>query len=78
MIATNVTAEEFDRLPKARTFQGVAVFSPSVNTGQIEGGYQVNGASAAENNYYIDGVSTNSLIDGRARQNAAFEYLQEV
>lgn len=78
MIAHNVTSEEFDRLPKGRTFQGVALLSTSVNTGEIEGGYQVNGASSAENNYYIDGVSTVSLIDGRARQNAVFEYLQEV
>jgi Carboxypeptidase regulatory-like domain/TonB-dependent Receptor Plug Domain len=78
MIAHNVTAEELARLPKPRGFQAIAVFSPSVNTGQIEGGYQVNGASAAENNYYIDGVSTNSLIDGSARQNAVMEYLQEV
>ncbi|HWB95282.1 MAG TPA: carboxypeptidase regulatory-like domain-containing protein, partial [Bryobacteraceae bacterium] len=78
MVAHNVTAEEFDNLPKGRTFQGIATFSPSVNTGTIDGGYQVNGASAAENNYYIDGVSTNSLIDGSSRQNAAFEYLQEV
>jgi hypothetical protein len=78
MIAHNVTAEEFDRLPKGRSFLGVALTAASVNTGEIEGGYQVNGASAAENNYYIDGVSTTSLIDGRARQNAVFEYLQEV
>ncbi|UCF38769.1 MAG: TonB-dependent receptor, partial [Acidobacteriota bacterium] len=78
MIAQNVAAEEFDRLPKPRSFQGIAIFSTSVNTGEIEGGYQVNGASAAENNYYIDGVSTTSLIDGRARQNAVFEFLQEV
>ncbi|HSB13461.1 MAG TPA: carboxypeptidase regulatory-like domain-containing protein, partial [Bryobacteraceae bacterium] len=78
MIAHNVTSEEFSRLPKARTFQGIAIFSTSVNTGEIEGGYQVNGASSAENNYYIDGVSTNSVIDGSARQAAAFEYLQEV
>lgn len=78
MIANNVTAEELDRLPKARSFQGIAIFSTSVNTGEIEGGYQVNGASAAENNYYIDGVSTTSLIDGSARQNAVMEYLQEV
>jgi len=78
MIAHNVTSEEFDRLPKGRTFQSVALLSTSVNTGEIEGGYQVNGASSAENNYYIDGVSTVSVIDGRARQNACFEYLQEV
>src|SRR6266576_3739715 len=30
-LAQNITAEEFDRLPKPRTFQGVAIFSPSVN-----------------------------------------------
>lgn len=78
LVANNITAEEFNSLPKARSFQGLAVFSTSVNTGELEGGYQINGASAAENNYYIDGVSTNSLIDGRARQNAVMEYLQEV
>ncbi len=77
-IAHNITSEEFDRLPKARSFQGLVVTSPSVNTGEIEGGFQVNGASGAENQFVIDGISTNSLIDGRSRQNAVFEFLQEV
>ncbi|MCE5311411.1 MAG: TonB-dependent receptor [Acidobacteriales bacterium] len=78
MVAHNVTAEELDNLPKGRNFQGIALLSTSVNTGQLEGGYQINGATAAENNYYIDGVSTVSQIDGSARQNATFEYIQEV
>jgi hypothetical protein len=77
-IAHNVTAEEFDRLPKARTFQSLAAASPSVNSGDIEGGFQVNGASGAENQFVVDGISTNSLVDGRSRQNAAFEFLSEV
>jgi hypothetical protein len=77
-IAHNVTAQEFNALPKSRSFQDMALLSTSVNTGQIEGGFQVNGASAAENNYYIDGVSVNSVIDGSARQGAVYEYLQEV
>lgn len=77
-IAHNVTAEEIERIPKGRTFQNLAVASPSVNAGQVEGGIQVNGASGAENAFTIDGVVTNSLIDGRSRQDAVFEYLQEV
>lgn len=77
-IAHNVTAEEFDRIPKGRTFQNLALSSPSVNAGEIEGGFQVNGASGAENAFTIDGVVTNSLVDGRSRQDAVFEYLQEV
>ncbi len=77
-IAQNITADEFDRLPKARSFQNLAVLSPSVNSGVIEGGIQVNGASGAENNFTIDGISTNSLINGQSRQDAVFEILQEV
>ena len=49
-----------------------------MNTGDIEGGIQVNGASGAENVYTVDGVITNSLINGSSRQNTVFEYLQEV
>ncbi len=78
MISHNVTIEELNTLPKARDFTGVAIFSPSVNTGYVDGGFQINGSSGAENSYYIDGVSTNSMIDGSARQSATFDYIQEV
>ncbi|MEO8519936.1 MAG: TonB-dependent receptor [Acidobacteriota bacterium] len=77
-VAHNVTAEEFDRMPKTRSFQGIALTSPGVNQGEIEGGFQVNGASAAENTFTVDGVNTNSLIYGSSRQDTVFEYLQEV
>jgi len=78
MVAHNVTSEEFDRLPKARTFQSLVALSPSVNTGALENGFQVNGASAAENQFNIDGISTTSIITGHTRQDAIFEILQEV
>jgi len=85
-VGHNVTSEEFGGLPKARSFQGLFRASPSVTSGVdqfgnivgIEGGFQVNGASSAENQYNIDGVSTTSLINGRSRQNAVSEFIQEV
>jgi outer membrane receptor protein involved in Fe transport len=77
-VTHNVTAEEFDRMPKARSFQGIALTAPSVNQGEIEGGFQVNGASGAENSFTVDGVTTNSLVNGKSRQDTVFEYLQEV
>jgi hypothetical protein len=77
-LSHNVTAEEFDRLPKSRSFQSIALAAPGVNAGDIEGGFQVNGASSAENVFTVDGVATNSLIYGSSRQNTVFEYLQEV
>ncbi|MDQ3348700.1 MAG: carboxypeptidase regulatory-like domain-containing protein [Acidobacteriota bacterium] len=78
LIAHNVSAEEFDRLPKGRSFQSIALTAPSVNSGEIEGGFQVNGASGAENSFTVDGITTNSLVNGQSRQNTVFEYLQEV
>ncbi|MBI2187562.1 MAG: TonB-dependent receptor [Acidobacteria bacterium] len=78
VVGHNVTSEEIDRLPKTRTFQSLALTAPSVNQGEVEGGFQVNGASGAENAFTVDGVVTNSLINGQSRQNTVFEYLQEV
>lgn len=78
LVGHNVTAEEFDRMPKGRSFQDVALTSPSVNSGRVEGGIQVNGASASENNFTIDGLSVTGVINGDSRQNAVYEFLQEV
>jgi len=85
-VAHNLPAEEFDRLPKARSFQSLLFLSPSVNSGVdqfgkeigVEGGFQVNGASAAENQFFVDGVPTNSLVNGVSRQNAIFEFLDDI
>ena len=74
----NIPAEEFEVIPKGRSFQALATALPSVNTGELEGGFQVNGASAGENNFTVDGVSVVSQIHGNQRQDAVFEYLQEV
>jgi hypothetical protein len=74
----SIPAEEFDLIPKGRSFQALATALPSVNAGELEGGFQVNGASAGENSFLVDGVPVNSQINGAQRQDAVFEYLQEV
>ena len=78
LIAHNVSSEEIDLLPKGRSYQSIALTAPSVNSGELEGGFQVNGASGAENTFTVDGVVTNSLVYGSSRQNTVFEYLEEV
>jgi hypothetical protein len=81
LIAHNVSAEEFDRLPKGRSYQSIALTAPSVVLalpGDASSGMQINGASASENAFTVDGIITNSLINGQSRQNTVFEYLQEV
>jgi hypothetical protein len=82
----NVNEEEFDRLPKARSFQALLATSTSVTSGidqfgnivGLEGGISVNGSSSAENQFFIDGVATNSQLYGQSRQNVQMEFVQEV
>ncbi len=77
-VAQNLTAAEIDRVPKGRSFQSVILLAPFTNSGDVEGGFQVNGTSGAENNFMVDGLSNTSLVNGKSRQNAAFEHIQEV
>src|SRR4030095_874521 len=39
LIAHNVPAEEIELLPKGRSFQSIALTAPSVNSGEVEGGF---------------------------------------
>ena len=78
LVSHNVTSETIERLPNSRNFQYFAITAPSVNAGEIEGGIQVNGASGSENAFYIDGLAVNSIIEGRSRQNAPPEFVQQI
>ncbi|MEO8050316.1 MAG: TonB-dependent receptor [Acidobacteriota bacterium] len=77
-VGHNVTSDEFDRMPKSRTFQSLVTSSPTVTQGDLEGGIQVNGASAGENNFIVDGITTSSVLQGQSRTNVSFEILEEV
>ena len=77
-IAHNVTVEEFERIPKGRSFQNIAISSPSVNAGEVEGGIQVNGASGIRERFTDRRRRHEQHLNGAARQDAVFEYLQEV
>jgi hypothetical protein len=77
-VARNVTAEEFNRMPKARSFQSLVTLAPTATAGQLEGGIQINGASAGENNFIVDGITTTSVLQGQSRTDTAFEILDEV
>ena len=77
-ISHNVTAEEFDRMPKARTFTGIALTSPAVNRATSKAASRSTAPAAPRTPFTVDGVVTNSLVDGESRQDTVFEYLQEV
>jgi len=75
----NLTQEVFNVLPKGRDFSSLFTTIPGV-TGETEllGGISVDGASGAENVYYIDGMDTSDIRGGAQVQEAAFEFVDEI
>jgi len=83
--STNITASQFDPLPKGRTFNTLLQMAPGVRQETKNGnagiaGYQVDGASGSENSFVIDGVDVSDIRRGSLRQQNAipFEFVQEI
>lgn len=64
VVATNIDATTYDRLPKGRSFDTLVMLSPGVRSEPKSGGYQVDGASGSENVYVIDGVEVTNFQTG--------------
>jgi hypothetical protein len=62
--AFTITAEQIDRLPKGRDFTTVVVQAPGANREAKSGGITIDGSSASENRYIIDGVETTNPQNG--------------
>jgi len=73
-----LTREMFEMLPKGRNFDTLVTAVPGVNQEPYLGGLSVDGASGAENMYYIDGMDITNMDQGDRDQSAAFEFVDEI
>ena len=86
-VATTVTKEMLDAIPKGRSFQSVIAFAPGARQEPLQstnrgsngiGGFSVEGATDGENSYLVEGMDTTDIYAGGVGKNVPFEFVQEV
>lgn len=79
-IDTNITKQVFDALPKGTNFGSLLKVAPNVRPEGLAAGFQIDGASGAENVFVIDGQEVTNFRTGQlnSNNNLPFELLQEV
>ena len=76
--ATNIRADEIDRIPKGRDFQSLVTLAAGANMESRSGGISIDGASAAENKWYLDGIDTTNLRTGVSATPFLTDFISEV
>jgi len=85
-----MTKVTFQALPKGRDFGSLVTVLPGVSTESFAGGanragassrpggISVDGATASENVFFVDGVNTTELEDGTMSQKVNFDFIDEI
>ncbi len=73
-----MTKEVFAALPRGRDFDSLVNAIPGVQAEPMLSGISVDGASGAENMFYVDGTDITNLYTGVRGQGVAFEFVDEV
>ncbi len=76
--ATNIRAEQVDLLPHGRDFTTLVIQAPGANNEAKSGGLMIDGASASENRYVVDGVETTELVHGTSGKSVIADFVDEV
>ncbi|MBP7568580.1 MAG: TonB-dependent receptor [Acidobacteria bacterium] len=76
--STSIRDEQIDMLPKGRDFTSVVTQAAGANTESKLGGLSIDGASASENRYIVDGVETTNLQNGTSGKDLIVDFLEEV
>ncbi|MEP6903699.1 MAG: TonB-dependent receptor, partial [Actinomycetota bacterium] len=79
-IDTNISRQTIDALPKGTTFTSLLKIAPNVRPEPLNAGFQIDGASGAENVFVIDGQEVTNFRTGQLNMNnnVPFELVQEV
>ncbi len=75
---TNIRSEQVALLPKGRDFTTLVTMAPGANNEPKSGGVMIDGATASENRYIIDGTETTDLVHGTSGKNLLVDFLEEV
>ncbi len=73
-----MTKETYLSLPRGRSFESLISTIPGVQDETITGGISVDGASGAENMFFLDGADVTNFHLGVGGQNVVLELLDEV
>jgi len=74
-----MNSQVFSALPKGRSFDSLVTIMPGVQFERdLLDGISVDGASGAENVFYVDGTDTSDLVTGTRKQEVVFDYADEV
>lgn len=74
----NIRAEQVELLPKGRDFTTMVTQAPGANQEGKLGGISIDGASAGENRYIIDGIETTNLQNGTSGKRLISDFVEEV
>ncbi len=75
---TNISREQIALLPKGRDFTSFVTQAPGANAEAKLGGISIDGASAGENRYIIDGIETTNLQTGTSGKNLIADFVEEI
>ena len=74
-----MNSQTFSALPKGRSFDSLVTIMPGVQAEKdLLDGISVDGASGAENVFFVDGTDTSDLVKGTRKQEVVFEFADEV
>src|SRR5439155_2557519 len=76
--STDIRAEHIELLPHGRDFTTLVTQAPGANNEAKLGGLSIDGASAGENRYIVDGIETTNLQSGISGKNVIADFVEEV
>ncbi len=79
-VIANITSQTIDLLPKGTQFTSLLQTIPSVRNEPLSGGFSIDGASASENTFVVDGQETSNFRTGtlNTNNNLPFQLIQEI
>ena len=75
---TNIRAEQVALIPHGRDFTTLVTQAAGANNEMKLGGLSIDGASASENRYIVDGIETTNLQSGLSGKNVIVDFIDEV